>query len=167
MTKQSAGILVFRRFADTIEVFLVHPGGPFWAKKDAGAWSIPKGEYAEDEDALDAAKREFQEETGLAIEGTFLLIGTAKQSGGKIITAWAIEANLDPSSVKSNMFDMEWPPKSGRTQAFPEIDKARWFTLEEAREKLLKGQVAFLDRLVDMLTGSCPSIPQDPDGFGR
>lgn len=151
MPKQSAGILVFRRSTRGMEVFLVHPGGPFWAKRDAGAWSLPKGEYAEGEEPLRAAQREFHEETGLRIEGTFLPLGAVKQPGGKIVTAWAVEADPDPSLVQSNTFFMEWPPKSGRTQQFPEIDKAAWFSLEDARTKLLKGQIPFLDRLTDML----------------
>jgi predicted NUDIX family NTP pyrophosphohydrolase len=156
MAKPSAGILVFKRSTRGVEVFLVHPGGPFWAKKDAGAWSLPKGEYAEDEDPFAAAKREFQEETGLKVEGSFLPLGTVKQPGGKTITAWSVAAKPDPSLVRSNTFHMEWPPKSGRTQEFPEIDKAAWFSLEEARKKILKGQIDFLERLADVLPSAGP-----------
>ena len=124
MTKRSAGLLLYRRSERGTEVFLVHPGGPFWAKKDLGAWSIPKGEYAEDEAALAAARREFQEETGFAIEGDFLDLGTVRQTGGKLVTAWALEGDCDPSAVHSNTFEMEWPPRSGKKQTFPEIDRA-------------------------------------------
>jgi predicted NUDIX family NTP pyrophosphohydrolase len=151
MASQSAGILAFRRARNNLEVFLVHPGGPFWAKKDAGAWSLPKGEYDNGEDPLAAARREFQEETGLAVAGDFVPLGTVKQPGGKIVVAWAIEADFDPRLVSSNTFSMEWPPRSGRQQEFPEVDKAAWFTLDEAREKLLKGQRVFLDRLASAL----------------
>jgi predicted NUDIX family NTP pyrophosphohydrolase len=144
MATQSAGIR-------GVEVFLVHPGGPYWEKKDAGAWSIPKGECLEDEDPLNAAKRECQEETGLAIEGDFWPLGSVKQPSGKIVIAWAVEANPDASLVKSNPFKMEWPPRSGKTQEFPEIDKAGWFSMQDARKKVLKGQVAFLERLSGLL----------------
>src|ERR1700722_6968232 len=149
MPKRSAGLLLFRNSAE-LELFLVHPGGPFWAKKDDAAWSIPKGEYAEPEDALLAAKREFQEETGIPIDGGFLPLGELKQPGGKIVTAWALEKDIDAALVKSNTFSMEWPPKSGKTQEFPEIDRAGWFSIAMARTKLLKGQVAFIDRLVEL-----------------
>jgi len=157
MPKQSAGILVFRRARQRLEVFLVHPGGPFWAKKDAGAWSLPKGEFSAGEDPLAAARREFAEETGLSMDGRFLPLGTAKQRGGKLITAWAVEADPDPRLLKSNTFSMEWPPKSGLMREFPEIDRGQWFTLDEAREKILAGQTAFLDRLVAVLSESTPS----------
>jgi len=150
MSKRSAGLLLFRRVSQ-LELFLVHPGGPFWAKKDDGAWSLPKGEYAEDEDALRAAKREFQEETGVAVDGDFLPLGELRQPGGKMVTAWALERDMEPSLVKSNLFAMEWPPRSGRTQEFPEVDRAAWFPVAIARSKLLKGQVAFLDRLEEKL----------------
>lgn len=152
MPKLSAGLLLFRRTSPQIEVFLVHPGGPFWARKDEGAWSLPKGEYAEGEHPLDAARREFQEETGFDLDGDFLPLGEVRQSGGKLVTAWALEGDIDPSSVRSNTFSLEWPPKSGRTQAFPEVDRAAWFPLPAARAKLLKGQVPFLDRLEQRLT---------------
>jgi predicted NUDIX family NTP pyrophosphohydrolase len=146
MPKRSAGLLLFRRTSE-IEVFLVHPGGPFWAKKDDGAWSLPKGEYAEEEDALLAAKREFQEETGFRVDGDFLPLGELKQKGGKMVTAWAVEGDVDAASVMSDTFSMEWPPRSGRIQEFPEVDRAGWFSVAMARGKLLKGQVGFVDRL--------------------
>ena len=152
MPKLSAGLLLFRRTSPQIEVFLVHPGGPFWARKDEGAWSLPKGEYAGGEHPLDAARREFQEETGFDLDGDFLPLGEVRQSGGKLVTAWALEGDIDPSSVRSNTFSLEWPPKSGRTQEFPEVDRAAWFSLPAARAKLLKGQVPFLDRLEQRLT---------------
>ena len=138
---------MFRRREGSLEVFLVHPGGPFWAKKDSGAWSIPKGEYTEGEDPRAAALREFEEETGWAPRGEFLPLGQIRQAGGKIVTAWAFEGDCDPASIRSNTFSIEWPPRSGKAQEFPEIDRAAWFPLEIAREKILKGQTAFLDRL--------------------
>jgi predicted NUDIX family NTP pyrophosphohydrolase len=150
MLKLSAGLLLFRR-SPHLELFLVHPGGPFWARKDDGAWSLPKGEYSEDEDALQAAKREFQEETGIPIDGDFLPLGELRQPGGKLITAWALEKDVDPALAKSNPFSMEWPPKSGKTQEFPEVDRAAWFPVLQARTKLLKGQVAFINRLAQKL----------------
>ena len=146
MPKRSAGLLLFRN-PNQLELFLVHPGGPFWARKDDGAWSLPKGEYSEPEDALLAAKREFQEETSISVDGDFLPLGELKQPGGKIVIAWALEKDVDPTLVKSNFFSMEWPPKSGKTQAFPEVDRAAWFPVAVARSKLLKGQIAFIDRL--------------------
>ena len=151
MAKQSAGLVVFRRCNSELQVFLVHPGGPFWKNKDAGAWSIPKGECQEGEDALDAAKREFQEETGFKVDGEFVALGEIKQAGGKVVKAWALEGDCVPSEVRSNTFSMEWPPKSGHKKEFPEIDRAEWFSVEEARERMLKGQLPFLDRLVERL----------------
>jgi predicted NUDIX family NTP pyrophosphohydrolase len=150
MPKRSAGLLLFRRSTE-LEIFLVHPGGPFWAKKDDGAWSLPKGEYSEEEDALLAAQREFQEETGFRVEGDFLPLGELKQPGGKIVTAWAVAGDVDAASVKSNTFSIEWPPKSGRMRAFPEVDRASWFPVAMARNKLLKGQIEFVDRLLVLL----------------
>jgi predicted NUDIX family NTP pyrophosphohydrolase len=129
-------------------VFLVHPGGPFWKNKDDGAWSIPKGEYLPDEDPLSAAKREFLEETGLAADGEFIPLGDIKQSGGKIVSVWALEHNVDPAALKSNTFEMEWPPRSGRAAEFPEVDRASWFTIDAARVKILAAQAPFLDRIV-------------------
>lgn len=142
----SAGLLLYRRRAE-LEVFLVHPGGPFWAKKDAGAWSLPKGEFEEGEEPLQAAKREFAEETGFSVDGEFLPLEPLKQRGGKIILAWAIQADCDPSQLRSNLFSLEWPPKSGRMQKFPEVDRARWFTIPEARKRINAGQAGFLDQL--------------------
>lgn len=148
MPKRSAGLLMYRYRNSTLEVFLVHPGGPFWAKKDLGAWSIPKGEYATDEDPLAAARREFAEETGFQAAGDFMELGEAKQSSGKIISAWAFEGDCDSRSLRSNTFEMEWPPRSGRKMEFPEVDRGSWYSIEEARKHLLPGQLVFLDRLL-------------------
>ena len=134
-----------------LEVLLVHPGGPFFTKKDAGSWSIPKGEYLSDEHPLDAAKREFKEETGMDPEGEFMALLPIKQSGGKIVTAWAVEGDLDPETVVSNNFEIIWPPGSGKLRSFPEIDKAAWFTLEVAKQKINKGQISLLDQLAELL----------------
>jgi predicted NUDIX family NTP pyrophosphohydrolase len=147
MTKQSAGLLVYRKRDGSIEVLLVHPGGPFWKNKDAGAWSIPKGEFTEGEEPLDVAKREFQEETGQSIDGSFQPLSPIKQRGGKIVYAWAVEADLDVSHVKSNTFTTEWPPRSGKQQEFPEVDRAEWFPLNVAAEKINKGQQELLQQL--------------------
>ena len=147
-SKQSAGLLLYRRGEDEIEVLLGHPGGPFWRNKDMGAWSIPKGLIAPDEVPLAAAKREFFEETGHRPQGRSLALGDAKQPGGKIVHVWALEGNWNPERLKSNVFEMEWPPRSGRRQHFPELDRAAWFTVAEARERILKGQAVFLERLV-------------------
>jgi predicted NUDIX family NTP pyrophosphohydrolase len=151
VAKRSAGLLLYRGRGSTLEVFLVHPGGPFWVKKDAGAWSIPKGEYAEGEDPLEAARREFQEETGSLPEGEPVPLTEIRQAGGKFVKAWAMEADLDASTIRSNTFTMEWPPKSGKQQEFPEIDRAGWFPLNSAREKILGAQAAFLDELISKL----------------
>jgi predicted NUDIX family NTP pyrophosphohydrolase len=155
---------MFRWREVALEVFLVHPGGPFWAKKDLGAWSIPKGEYSEGEDALAAARREFEEETGMAAAGEPIPLKDIRQPGGKIVKAWALEGDLDASSVRSNMFSMEWPPKSGRTQEFPEIDRGEWFPIEAARTKLLKGQAGFLVELASKL-GYDSKVPWTPAGI--
>jgi len=149
MAKRSAGILLYRRDDRALRVLLVHPGGPFWAKRDAGAWSIPKGEYGEGEDALDCAKREFAEELGRAPEGDFQDLGEVTQRGGKRVTAWAVEGAFDIDAIVSDTFEQEWPPNSGRSESFPEVDRAAWFTLDEARAKILQGQRDFLDRLVE------------------
>jgi len=154
MAKQSAGLLLYRDAGGRVEVFLVHPGGPFWAKKDDGAWSIPKGEIIEGEEALDAAKREFQEETGLPIDGTFEPLKPVKQPGGKTVYAWAVEGDFDASVVRSNTFSIEWPPRSGKTQSFPEIDRAGWFDLDMASAKILKGQLGLLGQLDELLKRS-------------
>ncbi len=152
MTKHSAGILMFRSRASSLEVLLVHPGGPFWAKKDEGAWSIPKGEFNIDtEGPLEAAKREFAEETGFTPGGDFIYLDTLSQSSMKIVHAWAVEGDCDAAHIKSNTFSMEWPPRSGKQQEFPEIDRAGWFDIETAKTKILKGQTAFIDRLLDRL----------------
>jgi predicted NUDIX family NTP pyrophosphohydrolase len=148
MPKRSAGVILYRRRNDDTEVFLVHPGGPFWAKKDLGSWSIPKGEYAEGEEALAAARREFQEETGFVAEGSFVALGELKQPGGKIVSAWAMEGDCDPAKLRSNTFQLEWPPRSGRKIEVPEVDRGEWFSIVEARTKLLSGQVGFLDTLL-------------------
>lgn len=142
---------MYRRRNHALEVFLVHPGGPFWAKKNLGAWSIPKGEYDPEEDSLTAAKREFQEETSLIPEGNFITLGEQKQAGGKIVTAWAVEGDHAASGLKSNAFLLEWPPRSGRMAEFPEVDRWEWFSIEAAKEHILTGQRAFLDRLVEMV----------------
>jgi len=147
---QSAGLLLFRRHGGCIEVFLVHPGGPFWKRKDLGAWSIPKGEFT-DEVPLEAAKREFQEETGFTVAGEFQRLETIRQAGGKIVHAWAIEGDCDAEAARSNTFTMEYPPRSGRLRSFPEVDRAAWFGLAEAREKILKSQLPLLDQLEDLL----------------
>jgi predicted NUDIX family NTP pyrophosphohydrolase len=149
---RSAGILLFRRGAAGLEVLLVHPGGPFWARKDLGAWSIPKGEHDDDEAPLDCARREFAEETGTALpEGELVELGEIRQKSGKRVAAWAAEGDLDPATVRSNTFELEWPPRSGRRQEFPEVDRAEWFGLDAARERLLPAQVEFLDRLAAAL----------------
>ncbi|HEX8829683.1 MAG TPA: NUDIX domain-containing protein [Longimicrobium sp.] len=150
MPKTSAGLLMYRRRPGGVEVFLVHPGGPFWAKKDAGAWSIPKGEFVAGEDPFGAARREFAEETGIVPGGEFVELGVVKQAGGKIVTAWAFEGDCDPAAIRSNTFMMEWPPRSGRQKEFPEVDRAEWFGLETAAEKILKGQLPFLRRLAEL-----------------
>ena len=152
MPKQAAGILLYRRGRSGLEVLLAHPGGPLWARKDAASWTLPKGQFTEGELPLDAAKREFHEEMGSPPSGDFQPLGTIKQPSGKIIHAWAAESDFDASTVKSNLFSMEWPPKSGRHGKFPEVDRAGWFSIEEARDKILKGQAPFLDRLLALLS---------------
>jgi predicted NUDIX family NTP pyrophosphohydrolase len=149
--KESAGLLMYRLHDSTLEVFLVHPGGPYWAKKDLGAWSVPKGEFEEGEDPLKAAKREFQEETGFLPEGSFVALTPVKQPGGKIVHAWAARGNCDAKTIVSNIFSIEWPPRSGKRQEFPEVDRAGWFTMDVAKEKILKGQVDFLEQLSQMV----------------
>jgi predicted NUDIX family NTP pyrophosphohydrolase len=142
---------MYRRSNGVLEVFLVHPGGPFWAKKDMGAWSICKGEYAEGELPLEAAKREFQEETGFAVQGNFLELGQVRQAGGKVVSAWAFEGDCDPSKLISNRCEVEWPPRSGRKIEIAEVDRGDWFSIAEAGERILKSQSPFLDRLSQML----------------
>ena len=148
----SAGILLYRLRDGVPEVLLVHPGGPYWAKKDAGAWSIPKGEHGDDEEAQACALREFEEETGTRLSAAALTdVGTARLKSGKRVSAWAVEGDLDADGITSNTFELEWPPRSGRMQTFPEVDRAGWFRLDEAHEKLNPAQGAFLDRLRDLL----------------
>ena len=147
MPKNSAGLLMYRFRDGALEVFLVHPGGPFWARKDFGVWSIPKGEFNPDEDPLEAARREFQEETGFVADGSFTPLTPVKQGSGKIVTAWAFEGDCDETRIKSNTFSIEWPPSSGRQQEFPEVDKAAWLGIEAAKEKILKGQALLIDEL--------------------
>lgn len=143
---------MYRRRHERIEVFLVHPGGPFWSKKDVGAWSIPKGEYLPDEDPLSAAKREFTEETGLQPGKEFIDLTPAKQAGGKVVRAWACEGDAEPTNITSNTFSMEWPLRSGQQQTFPEIDRAAWFPIEEATQRILKGQIPLLVELQRLLS---------------
>ena len=142
---------MYRLRESEVEVFLVHPGGPFWAKKDAGAWSIPKGEYAAGEDPLDAARREFAEETGFEPSGEFVALGTIRQAGGKLVSVWAVEGDCDPGQIRSNLCMIEWPPRSGRKIEIPEVDRAGWFGLDEAREKILKSQAPVIDLLAEKL----------------
>lgn len=152
MSKKSAGLLMYRWRNGILEVLLVHPGGPFWTKKDVGSWSIPKGEYtSEEEDPLEVAKREFHEETGFTASGEFIPLTPLKQPSGKIITSWAFEGDCDASAIKSNTFVIEWPPHSGRQQEFPEVDRAGWFSIPAAKEKIIKGQAGFLDELDEIL----------------
>src|SRR3989344_9531404 len=151
MAKLSAGIFVYRRGENGLEVFIAHSGGPFFAKKDEGAWSVPKGEYDEGEDAYEAAHREFREEIGQEINGEAIELAPVTQKGGKIVRAWAIEGDIDPTQVKSNEFEMEWPTRSGKKQSFPEIDRAEWFSPEEAKKKVRPAQAAFIDELVSRL----------------
>jgi len=151
MAKRSAGILMYRRSGADVEILLVHPGGPFWAAKDLGAWSIPKGEHSENEEPLAVAMREFEEETGARPRGEFLPLGELVQPGRKIVTAWAVEGDFDVGALESNRFEMEWPPKSGRKATFPEIDRAEWFSVADARQKILRGQSGFIERLLAAL----------------
>lgn len=152
MAKTSAGLLVYRRRDGALEVLLVHPGGPFWAHRDLGAWSIPKGEIGVAEQPLDAAQREFQEETGFTVAGEFLQLPAIRQPGGKVVLAWAVEGDCDPAQLRSNTFPLEWPPRSGRMQEFPEIDRAAWFAMDEARRRILPGQAGFLEQLAALVT---------------
>jgi predicted NUDIX family NTP pyrophosphohydrolase len=149
MARQSAGILLYRMRGAGPEVLLVHPGGPFWARRDAGAWSIPKGEYADGDDPIATARREFEEETGSPLPpGDLIELDSITQKGGKVVSAWAAEGDLDADAIQSNTFRMEWPPRSGRWATFPEVDRAGWFDVETAREKLIPAQAEFLDRLL-------------------
>jgi predicted NUDIX family NTP pyrophosphohydrolase len=147
MAKVSAGVLMYRKRNGLLQVFLVHPGGPLWSKKDLGAWSIPKGLLGEGEDPLVAARREFEEETGFPVSGPFLPLSPVRLTSGKLVRAWAVEGDCDPEAIRSNTFSMEWPPRSGRQQEFPEIDHGGWFGLKEAKEKINERQIPLLDEL--------------------
>ncbi|MDB5125379.1 MAG: hypothetical protein JWP94_3508 [Mucilaginibacter sp.] len=157
MVKQSAGILLYRKNNDQLQVFLVHPGGPFFKNKDLGAWSIPKGEFLSDEDPIEAAKREFMEETGQPIEGEFIPLEPVYLKSGKKVYAWAVEGDIDHEIIVSNLFEMEWPPRSGKMQSFLEIDRAAWFTVDEAKEKINAGQAG----LIECLVGLTPPSPKE------
>ncbi len=151
MPNQSAGILLYRKQNNRIELFLVHPGGPFWQKKDIGVWTIPKGEFADNEEAFEAAKREFEEETGVSLSGNFIELTPVKQKAGKVIYAWALEGDVDAANISSNSFKIEWPPKSGRYKEFPEVDKAEWLSEEQAKEKINPAQARLVDELLQKL----------------
>jgi predicted NUDIX family NTP pyrophosphohydrolase len=159
--KQAAGLLMYRQRQGSTEVFLIHPGGPFWKNKDLAAWSLPKGEYPPQEDPLSAAKREFQEETGFPVrvesETGFIPLTPVKQPGGTLVHAWAFEGDADPAAIKSNTFEQEWPPRSGKRQRFPEVDKAAWFSLEDALSRVHKGQVPLIQELKEILTTKGPT----------
>lgn len=147
MSMQSAGLVMFRRVGDSFEVLLVHPGGPLWRNKDVGAWTIPKGEYRENEDPLAAARREFEEETGVRPTGPFIRLTPVTQRGGKTVHAWAFEGDCDPAAIRSNTFEMEWPPRSGRTQLFPEVDRAEFSSIDQALKRINPAQASFLNEL--------------------
>ncbi|GLS18913.1 NTP pyrophosphohydrolase [Labrys miyagiensis] len=160
MPSRSAGIMLYRQRSETLEVLLVHPGGPFWARKDLGAWSIPKGEYAEGEDPSAAARREFEEELGHALPpGDLLPLGEVVQSGGKRVQGWALAGDFEVTALRSNLFELEWPPHSGKRMQFPEVDRAAWLDPALAAEKIIPAQKAFLDRLVALLAGRRPASP--------
>ena len=151
MRRQSAGILLYRLTKSGLEVFLVHPGGPYWARRDRGAWTIPKGEFEADEEPFTAAIREFFEETGAQVHGPFMPLGSVRQRSGKLVSVWAAEGDFDPQDLKSNSFSLEWPPNSGGQQEFPEVDRAAWFSVDEGRMKINSGQLAFIERLQEIL----------------
>ncbi|MGY8661283.1 NUDIX domain-containing protein [Bradyrhizobium sp. UFLA05-109] len=153
MPSKSAGIIAYRMRPPGIEVLLVHPGGPFWRNKDLGAWSIPKGEYADGQEADATARREFAEELGTELAAPLIELGQVKQRGGKIVTAFAAEFDVDPRNIRSNTFEIEWPPRSGKRQSFPEVDRAEWFALDQAREKINEGQRPLLDQLAQRVGG--------------
>ena len=152
MARTSAGLLLYRWREGRLEVFLVHPGGPLWARKDQGAWSIPKGEFTAGEDPLLAARREVEEETGLVPDGAFVALSPLRQAGGKIVHAFALEGDCDPTAIRSNSFTIEWPPRSGQRREFPEVDRAAWFALAEAKRRILKSQLGLLEQLVEFLS---------------
>lgn len=163
MTKLSAGILLYRLREGVLEVLVVHPGGPFWQRKDEGAWSIPKGEHGDDDDPFDHAKREFEEELGSTPPADgYIPLGEIKQPSGKIVSCWAVSGSLDASAIRSNTFEMEWPRGSGKMKEFPEVDRAGWFSLNEARAKVLKGHTGFLDRLVAHLQSNGTAFEEAP-----
>jgi predicted NUDIX family NTP pyrophosphohydrolase len=163
MSKKSAGLLMFRAVSGRLEVLLVHPGGPFWAAKDEGAWSIPKGEFEDDEEPLVAAKREFEEETGFVPVGELIPLKPLRQPSGKLVYAWAMKGDVDPAGLRSNTFSLERPPNSGRYQEFPEIDRAAWVTIEAAGRKITKGQADFLAQLREKL-GNFRPLPEEDEG---
>jgi predicted NUDIX family NTP pyrophosphohydrolase len=156
MLKQSAGILLYKLTNGLLKVFLVHPGGPYFLKKDEGAWSVPKGEFLDNEDPLAAARREFEEEVGKPITGNFIKLQPVKQKSGKVVHAWAVEGDIDHENITSNTFEIEWPPKSGKRTSFPEIDRAGWFTIDEAKAKIIPGQVGLIEELGGWYNGAIP-----------
>ncbi|MGZ6209188.1 MAG: NUDIX domain-containing protein [Syntrophales bacterium] len=160
MEKKSAGLLLYRRRHGALEVFLVHPGGPLWLNRDMGSWSIPKGEFGPDEDALAAAEREFEEETGFRLEGRFTELKPVRQRNNKLVYAWAVEGDFDAAAARSNTFPLEWPPHSGITREFPEIDRAAWFSMSTAREKIFNGQIGLLDELEKILSSDSHTTHQ-------
>jgi predicted NUDIX family NTP pyrophosphohydrolase len=162
MPKTSAGLLLFRDTPEGLQVLLAHPGGPLWAKRDDGAWTIPKGEIDGGEDPLSAARREFEEEMGQAVDGDFIPLGEITQAGGKRVVAWAVRAEFEPASLRSNLFSMEWPPRSGRQQQFPEVDRAQWFDTATARRKLLPSQLPLLEQLEQ--AGTAGTLNRDTQG---
>jgi predicted NUDIX family NTP pyrophosphohydrolase len=149
--KKSAGLLLYRCMENTIEFFLVHPGGPFWKNKDIGAWTIPKGELEDEEDALETAKREFKEETGTIIDGNFITLTPVKQKAGKLVYAWAIQGNIDSEKITSNTFKIQWPPKSGKWIDLPEVAKAGWFSIDESKQKINPAQIPLIDELLYLI----------------
>jgi predicted NUDIX family NTP pyrophosphohydrolase len=158
VAKQAAGILLYRRGPRGLEVLLAHPGGPLWARKDLGAWTLPKGQFTDDEEPIAAAKREFEEEMGSPPSGEFVQIGSIRQPSGKVVHAFVAESDFDVSTVHSNLFTLEWPPKSGKRAQFPEVDRAAWFSIDEARQKILKGQEPFLERLLALLKATATEL---------
>lgn len=161
MAKQSAGVLLYRLKDKQLQFFLIHAGGPFFSKKDNGSWSVPKGEFLDDENPLDAAKREFLEETGQPIDGDFIELEPVIQKAGKKVYAWAVEGDIDHENIVSNLFEMEWPPKSGKKQSFPEVDKAGWFGVEETKAKINSAQVGFIEELIGIIDSSKPSPKEE------
>ena len=154
MAKQSAGILLYRFRDNQLQIFLIHPGGPFFSKKDNASWSVPKGEFLDDENPLDAAKREFLEETGQPVDGEFIMLKPIIQKAGKKVYAWAVEGDIDHETIVSNLFEMEWPPRSGKKQTFPEVDKAGWFDVEGAKVKINSAQAKFIEELIEIVNSS-------------